>query len=743
MGKRPLADRIRQLPENHKALLICLFLAVTTAAVYWQVGTHDFIHFDDDVYVIDNPHVNSGLKLRNIAWAFDVTSPEKKTYWHPLSWISHMVDCQLFELNPGGHHLMNLLFHCMNAVLLFLVLRRATGALWKSAVAAALFAFHPVNVDSVAWVAERKNLLSTFFWLLTMYAYIFYTEKTTIARYLLVGTAFILGLLSKPMLVTLPCVLLLMDYWPLRRIGFPLVKDRQDGSGQEPAPTKRISAWLPVVLEKIPLFAAALVTIYLSSLSLKSIGIVISTGLVPMGLRVSNAVVSYVLYLWKFIWPVHLTFFYPYPAFVPAWQVAASLALILIVSILALLYARKYPYLIVGWLWFIGTLVPVLGIMQGGLWPEIAERWAYVPYMGLFIAVTWGSSEAAGEKSHLKIAGTAVAGLVLALFILKICVQLPHWKNDFTFFQHAIDIDPRNYVAYANMGNAYTITGEDDRAISYFSKALEIKPAFALVHVNMGNILKNSGRYPEAEAHYREAVRIEPGNHAYHERLASILASQLKIKNAAREYRTALSLNPGSLDYTSALADMLLIMGDADQAAMLYRKVLEQLPTNYRVRTRLGNAYAVLNRLEDAGREYSEALQMNPDYQYASNGLVAVTLRKNRIDEQLKLFESRLEASPQDMNTVYKLAVLHAGKGDFDKALFYLNEMAGARPNDPDVFYNIACIKARQNKADEAVSSLRTAVDKGFKRWDMLRGDKDLNNIRETEYYKEMVRKNP
>ncbi len=742
MEKASYTKWFLRLTERYQVLLVCSFLAVACIAVYWPVGGYEFLHFDDGAYVFENPHVNSGLKAKNITWAFNITNPENKTYWHPLSWISHMVDCQLFGLNAGRHHLMNLLFHTINAVLLFIVLRLATGALWRSAIVASLFAFHPVNMDSVAWVAERKNILSTTFWLLTMYAYVLYTARISLARYLLVVLAFILGLLSKPMLVTLPCVLLLMDYWPLKRIGFPLDREQRERFNENFPLSKGMSPYLWMVLEKVPLFVCALTAVYLSSLSLKLVGNIIPTAQVPMGLRVSNAIVSYPLYLWKFIWPVHLTFFYPYPEFVPGWQVLCSLLLIIVISAWALRYFKRFPYLIVGWLWFLGTLVPVLGIMQGGLWPRYAERWAYVPFIGLFIAATWLLAEAAAGRNHLKQA-VVVAVVVLSLFMLKVWMQLPYWKNDFTFFRHAIAVDPGNYVAYTNLGNAYMITGDNDKALSLFSEAVRLNPRLALPHFNIGNILKRAGRYPEAEAQYREALKSAPGDWAYHEMLALVLTSQMKLSDASDEYRTALSLKPDSVASLDGLAQILMTMGEADQAIDLFRKVLEQKPHDFMARTRLGKAYALTDRLDDAIREYSKVLRMKPGFQEALNELTVVTMKRNAIEEKIRTLETELSESPGNLATAYNLAVLNAGKGDYDKALSYLDRMAAAQPDDPDVHYNIACIKAKQNRVDEAVSSLRTAIQKGFSKWAMLKNDRDLANIRGTEFFKNLLQEHP
>jgi protein O-mannosyl-transferase len=740
MEKQTDVNGLKQVIDRNKVTLICLILIIATFAVFWQVGSHEFLHFDDDLYVFGNQHVKKGLSLENIAWAFHLSTPSEKTYWHPLSSISHMADVQLFGMNAGMHHLMNVFFHALNVVLLFLVLNKATGTLWRSAIVAALFAFHPVNVDTVAWIAERKNIISTTFWLLTMLAYIYYTRRVTIGKYLLVAFVYTLGLLAKPMLVTLPFVLLLMDYWPLKRIGFPMSSDQSKVYEENFPGAKGLSPHSLMILEKVPLLVGSLVTISISSLSIRSLGVVIPLTDVPMGLRVSNAIVSYVHYLWKLIWPVNLTFFYPYPYTVPSWQVAGSLLLIAGTSTLTLMYFKRYPYLIIGWLWFLGTLVPVSGIMQGGLWPAIAERWAYIPYIGLFIAVTWFLTDTVSNRKHLEIAGIIMTAIVFTLFMTKTWVQLPYWKADFTFFQHGIDVDRSNFVAYLNMGSVYYVDGQYEKALSSYYQALHVRPENISTHIGVGNALSKLGRYQEAETHYRDALKIGPKNDMAHERLASVLVTQMKFKDAANEYKAALVQNPDSEEYCYSLANTLMALGEADQAIVYYRRVLMKMPGNFQVQTKLANAYAAANKLDDAVRAYSEVLKTHPDSQDAFTGLMNVTARKNTIEEKIKTLESELKTRPDNLQAIYGIVVLNTSKGDYNKALLYLNKMAVKKPSDPDVYYNMACIQAKQGKLDEARGSIQAAMQKGFNKWNMLRNDRDLENIRDTDFYKNLMK---
>ncbi|MGE5799469.1 MAG: glycosyltransferase family 39 protein, partial [Syntrophaceae bacterium] len=404
------------MTTRHWKILIPLVLALVTLAVFWQVRDHEFINLDDEQYVTQNPHVRAGLKAGGLAWAFTTTHASN---WHPLTWLSHMLDSQLFGMNPAGHHLVNLLFHVANTLLLFLVLNRMTQALWQSAAVAFLFALHPLHVESVAMVAERKDVLSTFFLLLTLWAYFVYTRSPGIVRMIPVVAFFALGLLSKPMLVTLPFVLLLLDYWPLgrtaapeRTIPHPLPtpgvespgkkkKQKKKQTGESPpAPPVReepsAAAAIPwaLVTEKIPLFVLTILSSIMTFHAQLTGGAMSSLDDIPLLKRLGNALISYASYIVKTVFPQGLAVFYPYPASLPAWQVLGSAALIGAITFFAVRFRKRIPYALVGWLWYLGTLVPVIGIVQVGM-QSMADRYTYVPHIGLFIAVVWGVGELA------------------------------------------------------------------------------------------------------------------------------------------------------------------------------------------------------------------------------------------------------------------------------------------------------------------------------------------------------------
>jgi len=479
-------------------LLVCLFLAVSILTVYLQVRTHDFVHFDDNLYVTDNKHVQSGISLDGFIWAFSFENKEK-TYWHPLTWLSHMLDCQIYGLNPGMHHSTNLIFHIANTILLFLVFRRMTGEIWKSALVAALFGLHPLNVESVAWVAERKNVLSTFFWILTMAAYVRYSERPGFYRYLPVFFLFMLGQLVKPMLVTLPFALLLLDYWPLGRLKI--------GRGRP---------FFHLIVEKIPFFILSALSVYLSVISLGNYGIIRSTDVVPITLRMENALVSYVSYIAKIIWPQNLAVYYPYPDALPLWQTGGALLVLLGISLILLVRLKHIPSLGTGWLWYLGTIVPVTGLVQAGLWPAMADRWTYIPGIGIFIIVVWGGGYLFAKWRCRKWIPAMVSIAMLSILMTTTWLQVQYWVNTISLFQHTIRVTKQNCLSYYALGFGLFKKNRYDEAIRPLAKALQIKPDFTQALDVLGSIRIWKGEIGEAIKIYEIILDIEPNNKQAH-----------------------------------------------------------------------------------------------------------------------------------------------------------------------------------------------------------------------------------
>jgi Flp pilus assembly protein TadD len=564
---------------------ICLILITAVLLVYWQVGDHEFINYDDNVYITDNAHVQEGLTTKGMIWAFTTS---RTGNWHPLTWISHMLDCELYGLNPGGHHLTNVLLHMANAVLLFVVLRWMTGAIWRSGLVAALFALHPLHVESVAWAAERKDVLSTFFWVLTMVAYLHYVNRPGGTRYLLVLVTFSLGLMAKPMLVTLPFVLLLLDYWPLNRFQPQAVTgsvaDRPlgfRGFGDDKSPI------LKAVMEKTPLFVMSLFSCVITVMAQQEAGAISTLEIVPFKLRIANGLVSFVAYMGKMIWPQDLAVFYPHSGSdLQIWKPVAAGLFVLIVSTMALWVAHRCRYVLVGWLWYLGTLVPVIGLVQVGE-QAMADRYTYVPLIGLFIVVVWGFADLVKRwRSRRWVASVTAAAMVLA-FMAGSWLQVAHWKNSVKLFKHALDATGNNYVAHYTLGNALAQQRNLTGAISHYNKALQINPNFAEAHNNLGNALAQQRNLTGAISHYNKALQINPDHAEAHRNLAVALDRQGKHQEAIQHYAESLRISPH----------------DAQS------------------HNNLGVALAEQGRLEEAVARFTEALRINPNFQEAQRNL--------------------------------------------------------------------------------------------------------------------------
>jgi len=521
-------------------LLISFVLVAATVGVYWQTTGFEFITFDDTNYVVRNQFVQMGLTGTSACWAF--TAAYEAT-WQPLVWLSYMLDYELGALDPRIYHLNNVLLHAANVLLLFFVLNRMTKRRWASAFVAALFALHPLHVESVAWVAERKDVLSTFFWMLALWFYVRYTERPSVGRYALVTGAFILGLMSKPMLVTLPLMLLLLDYWPLGRYG-------QAGGG---GLTRRQAA-CRLVREKLPLFALAAAGSVAAFLAQREGGAVKSLEQFPLDVRLGNALVSYVLYIKKTIWPQGLAIFYPHPgSTLPTWQIVVSSLVLVGATIAAVRVRRRHPYLAVGWLWYIITLLPVIGLVQIGR-HALADRFTYVPLIGLLLIGAWGVPRMLAGRPELK-ARLAAAGALLVL-AMTACTysQVSYWRNSITLFRRALEVTKENAIAESNLAIALAERGLLDDAVVHYGEVLRLAPADIDARCNMGIALIRQGKLDEAARLCREALRMAPGNAEAHNNLGVALAKQGKLEQAAAQFRTALRIQPGKLSAKSNLA---------------------------------------------------------------------------------------------------------------------------------------------------------------------------------------------
>ena len=596
-----MLNKININPQKH-ILIIYIALTLAILAVFWQVNRYEFVNIDDTVYVTQNTHIRSGITLDGLRWAFSTTDAE---FWHPLTWLSLMFDYQIYSVNAGGYHLTNLILHIMNTLLLFWLFNRMTGAIWKSAFVAALLALHPLHVESVAWIAERKDVLSTFFWMLTLCLYVYYTEKPVIRRYLLVLFSFACGLMSKSMVVTLPVVMIILDYWPLGRLQSQTIKTNlmhvaTASPNQERRKTKskkgalkenisppdarklsetKIAGIIPLwqLREKMPFFifsaVFAIITIYAQYKP--------SVKYYSFGSRLANAPVSFVTYLEKTFWPHNLAVFYPFSDQLPVWQVLGSASLILVISVAVIVTVKRLPYLFVGWLWYAITLLPVIGIIQVGL-HAMADRYTYLPLIGIGIMLAWGiPSLFPREDMRKKILFPAGIAVLTVLSVLT-WRQCHYWKNSIELLNHALQVTKNNDLAHSNLASALLEEGKIEKAeeaIDHYNKTLRITPDNAGVYNDRGNAYYELGQYQRAIEDYNEAIRLKP------------------------DYAMAYT-NRGIAYYE---------LGQYQRAIDDYNEAIRLKPDDAAVYNNRGPAYYELGQYQRAFDDYNEAIRLKPD----------------------------------------------------------------------------------------------------------------------------------
>ncbi len=525
---------------------VCIFLALIVWLVFGQTLRHEFVNYDDQNYVYQNTKITSGLTVAGIAWAFTHVHAQN---WHPLTTISHMLDCQLYGLKAGGHHFTNVLLHSIAVILLFLVLRQMTGALWRSAFVAAVFAIHPLRVESVAWVAERKDVLSAVFFMLTLSAYVGYVRAPSIARYLTVAALFVLGLMSKPMLVTLPFILLLLDYWPLKRFG-PAASLKSKARWRD-----WVECGLPplrLILEKIPLIALSAISATITLLAQRqALG---WTEDLPVSLRLNNAVVTCIAYIWQMLWPVKLAVFYPHPeSRLALWHVILALVILIAITAAAFGLRRRRPYFITGWLWYLGMLVPVIGVIQVG-WQGRADRYTYLPQIGLYVLVTWALRDLSASWPRQRQIAALGAAIVLSALAWRAWNQVSFWRDSETLWTHALKVTSDNDVAENNLGIVFLGRGQLNEAISRFQAAVDLRPENAPSHDNLANALLQKGQLADAIVQYRELLEIQPENVEAHNILGAVLIQQGRVKEAIEQWRETLAIQAENGNAKSNLA---------------------------------------------------------------------------------------------------------------------------------------------------------------------------------------------
>ncbi len=636
--------------EKGLVLLVCAALAATTLFVFWGARRCDFVNYDDPAYVW-NDEVQKGLNAGTIKWAFGTDAASN---WHPLTWISHLADVSMFGRAPAGHHLTSVLIHTANGVLLFLLLYSMTGAIWRCALVAALFSLHPLRVESVVWISERKDVLSTFFWILTVWAYVAWVKSGDVAAakkklwYAVAILCYALGLMSKPMLVTLPIILLLVDYWPL----------------------KRTEAVGKLLIEKIPFFALAAASCVVTFIVQRRGGAVAPIAGVPIAARVENALISHIRYVAKFFWPSHLSPLYPHPGYWPLWQVAGAILLLTLVTTLVFQQRRTRPYLAVGWGWFVVMLFPTIGIVQVGI-QSMADRYTYVPSVGLSIALVWAAAEIAVIPRALKWMA-AVAALAACLVLTP--RQTRNWRNSETLFKHAMAVTADNYLACNNLGTYLSDRGDKKGAIACFQKALAINPGYYEGLNNLGFALAGQGDYAAATNQYIKALSINPRLTEAHNNLGIALAHLGNNAAAIHEFQVALQERPHYADAHNSYGVSLAMMGKLDDAIAQFREAISDKPDYSSAHSDLGNALAMKGDFDGAIREYQTCIAINRNEPMPHNNLANALAQKGRLKEAVEEYWNALELKPDNPETHFNLGccLTRLGRNAEAKAQFQI-----------------------------------------------------------------------
>jgi tetratricopeptide (TPR) repeat protein len=650
--------------EKRLAFLICLALAASALAVFSGAARCRFVNYDDPAYITANPDIARGLTWRGALWAFETGAASN---WHPLTWLSHEADISLYGMNPAGHHLTSVALHAANGVLLFLILRGMTGALWRSAIVAALFALHPLRVESVAWVSERKDVLSVFFWMLAVWAYARYVENLQFQIsnfkwfYALSIVFFTLGLMAKPMLVTLPFVLLLLDYWPLER----MASQPEGGAPRRPNVLARL------VAEKIPFFALAAASGVVTFLVQRRGGAVSSLAGVPLGARVGNVFISYVRYLWKIFQPARLSPLYPHPGYWPAWEIAGAILLLGALTAWVVWRRRLQPWLAVGWFWFVIMLAPAIGLVQVGI-QSMADRYSYLASAGIFIMAVWGLHDWLGARWFLGMAAALAIGACAALTPR----QVGFWRDSETLFLHTVAVTDNNYLAYNNLGYELSNRGEMERAMVYFRRSLDINSNYDEAHNNLGYALAALGRYQEA----------------------------------TNEYIRALSLNPRLTEAHNNLGIALGSLGLPDAGIHEYQVALEENPRHAGAHNNLGVALAMKGRLEEAIEQFRLSMQCDENYLSAHSDLGNALAMKGDFAGAIREYQFCLKLSPNDPQVHNNLGNALAQQGQLDRAAEQYRLALKLKPENPEAHFNLGYCLEKQGRRADAAEQYRLAL---------------------------------
>ncbi|HEU0275865.1 MAG TPA: tetratricopeptide repeat protein [Candidatus Udaeobacter sp.] len=700
----------RAIPSQKRPIaLICAVLALLTLAVYWRLQQNDFINFDDNVYITENPAVLGGLTWPDVKWAF---TTGYTGYPHPLTWLTHQLDYQFYRNWAGGHHLTSVAIHVANTVLLLLFLWRTSGFVWRSAFVAAVFALHPLHVESVAWIAERKDVLCGFFFFLTLHAYVSYVKERSPLYYLLALLCFVAGLLSKPMIVTLPFVLLLMDIWPLRRLLLGANK-------RNSAPSVTV---LALIVEKIPFFVLAILWSVVTLIVQKQGGGLARIETVDTGTRIANAIVSYAFYIWKTFAPQNLALFYPYSRQLPWSAVLASIALLVLISVFCFYRRNTSPFLLVGWLWFLGMLTPVIGLLQAGAQAR-ADRYTYLPQTGLIFAFTWAISDLAKSwpRQRALLAGTAA--IALSLLAWRTWERTSIWHDSESVWRNALAATTANYTAHVQLCDALLKKGRIDEAIAEAEMSLQIHPNGAEGHSNLAIALSRKGDMENALAHLQRAVELKPNRPKLHYNIATALAEKGRLDEAISHYEQEIQIQPEFAEAHNNLGTALLRKGRLDDALDHFEKAIAANPRLAKAYYNAGIVLVAKNRPSEAVDLLQQALQVNPTDADARIELGVAWSQAGRVDLAISAWEKALESDPDNLSAAYDLAWVSAtfpdeAIRDGKKAVRlaeHVQELSGKK--DPRNYRLLAAAYAENHQFDKAIDTaqrgLELATDQG------------------------------
>ena len=696
---------------------VCLLLTVATLALYFPVIHFDFVTFDDPEYVFENPGIKQGISTKSLTWAFTTTHAGN---WHPLTWISHTLDWTLFGANAGGHHFTNVILHLASTLILFFTLRRMTGAIWRSGFVAALFALHPLHIESVAWVSERKDVLSALFWMLTMLFYARYVTiradaenhltRAAVFNYTFAVIAFALGLLAKQMLVTLPFVLLLLDIWPLKR--------RSAVNFRE---------FLKLFLEKIPFFAITGIFIPVAIWAQKVGNAVVSSDVIPLDRRIENIMVSYFRYFAKMVWPTKLSVFYPYPDIWPI-SMFVSAAMFLIVGwAIAIWQLKRRPFIFVGWSWFLGVLVPVIGLLQIGS-QSMADRYSYIPLIGLFIAISWGVCELEAKgRAWRRVVVIGMCGLVAGCTLMS-ARQLPNWKNSVALYESGLASSEKNITLHMNLGSTFLEEGKTNAALEQYTAVLKINPVDPLTHGNLARIYAAQGDWDRAVQHYETALLADPRNARLHNTYGFSLAKRDKLDEAVQHFQAALDSKPDLVQAAFNLGDALRRQGKTEEAIAAFERGLQIDPNDSAAHLNLGTLLLSKDRNSEAEAHFREALRLQPDFAQAHHNLAMALLAEEKTNSSIPLqveaklhFREAIRLNTNNAIAHAQLAFLANKENDVSESVREYRAALNINPEWPDVLNNLAWILAtdpdpKVRNGDEAVRLAERACQLvGFK----------------------------